>query len=518
MGKTSLYLSPLALPIFLLFNVIIMELQTGESTMGKSALQHRMPSIDILKGIAIIAGLFVSIWAWGGFTSNWQTHLFTFPHGWNYKVFACISVLLEGKMRALIALAFGAGMLLFMAKYLAVDKAGAADYFIRRQMWLIGFGLVHAILFLWPYDLLFQLGVMGILLFPFLRMTAKGLLITATIFLLIFCGKNYWRYADDKKMYHKYAAVLEVEKKFKKDSADRFKKDSIAKVKDPTLATAKGADSALIKANKKDTLTKKQAEEKGAWEGKIKGMKYDAKADDGEKKSVRETSYSKLYEYFLGSTQSREAEWTYRTGVWELGMMILLGMALFKLGFFQQQWSAGAYAITAIAAISIGLLAGWYRIHFQNLALADYEKYVKRWVISYMQFNPIERMSLALGYASLVMALLRSSFFASCFKVFEAVGKLSLTNYLLQSIFLMWFFTGFGTGSFGKLPQWQLYFLATEVVLVQIVLSIFWLRYFSMGPAEWLWRCAYHKKWLPFPKKKDAAITETTTPNFDSTL
>jgi uncharacterized protein len=88
----------------------------------------------------------------------------------------------------------------------------------------------------------------------------------------------------------------------------------------------------------------------------------------------------------------------------------------------------------------------------------------------------------------------------------------------LQSIFLMWFFTGFGTGSFGKLPQWQLYFLATEVVLVQIVFSIFWLRYCSMGPAEWLWRCAYHKKWLPFPKKKDAAITETTTPNFDSTL
>jgi uncharacterized protein len=306
---------------------------------------------------------------------------------------------------------------------------------------------------------------------------------------------------------------LEVEKKFKKDSADRFKKDSIAKVKDPSLATVKGADSALIKANKNDTLTKKQTEEKGAWEGKLKGMKYDPKADEGEKKSVRETSYAKLYEYFLGNTQGREAAWTYRTGVWEMGMMILLGIALFKLGFFQQKWSNRTYWMMAVAAISIGLLAGWYRIHFQNLALADYEKYIKRWMVSYTQFTPIERMSLALGYASLVMALLPSAFFATCFKVFEAVGKLSLTNYLLQSIFLTWFFTGFGTGSFGKLPQWQLYFLATEVILVQTVLSIFWLRFFDIGPAEWLWRCAYYKKWLPFPKKTDNNIAQTATTN-----
>jgi uncharacterized protein len=495
-----------------------MEQQTSENSTETGVSQHRMPSIDLLKGLGIIAGLYVSIWAWGGFSTNWQTHLFTFPHGWNYTAFVSISVLLEGKMRALIALVFGAGMLLFMAKYLATDKAKAADYFIRRQMWLIGLGLVNAILFLWPYDLLFHLGVMGILLFPFMRMQAKGLIITAIVFLLLFCGKNFWRYADDKKMYSEYSAVLAVEKKFKKDSADRFKKDSIAKVKDPSLAKVKGADSALIKANKNDTLTKKQAEEKAAWEGKVKGMKYDAKADDGEKKSVRETSYGKLYEYFLGSTQNREADWTYRTGVWELGMMMLLGMALFKLGFFQQQWSAKTYLLTAIVAIAIGLLAGWYRIHFQNLALADYEKYVKRWWISYMQFNPVERMSLALGYASLAMALLRHSFFAKCFKIFEAVGKLSLTNYLLQSIFLAWFFTGFGTGSYGKLPQWQLYFLVTEVVLVQIVLSIFWLRYFSMGPAEWLWRCAYHKKWLPFPKKETTADADNATPTFDSTL
>jgi uncharacterized protein len=74
---------------------------------------------------------------------------------------------------------------------------------------------------------------------------------------------------------------------------------------------------------------------------------------------------------------------------------------------------------------------------------------------------------------------------------------MALTIYLLQSILCVIFFTGFGMGYFGKLQQWQLYFFAAEVALVNIVFSVFWLRYFYHGPAEWLWRCLIYKKWLP---------------------
>jgi uncharacterized protein len=36
------------------------------------------------------------------------------------------------------------------------------------------FGLINAIVLLWPGDILFQYGVMGILLFPFFRMSKKA--------------------------------------------------------------------------------------------------------------------------------------------------------------------------------------------------------------------------------------------------------------------------------------------------------------------------------------------------------
>jgi uncharacterized protein len=44
-----------------------------------------------------------------------------------------------------------------------------------------------------------------------------------------------------------------------------------------------------------------------------------------------------------------------------------------------------------------------------------------------------------------------------------------------------------------------------EFWLVQIVFSIFWLKFYPIGPAEWLWRCLVAKKWLPFKNYNEAA-------------
>ena len=69
---------------------------------------------------------------------------------------------------------------------------------------------------------------------------------------------------------------MAVENKFKADSTSRAKKDSIDRTKDTvllkdTLLKNKLTDSI---ARKNDTLTKKQAEEKETWEGKVKGLKF----------------------------------------------------------------------------------------------------------------------------------------------------------------------------------------------------------------------------------------------------
>ena len=104
-------------------------------------------------------------------------------------------------------------------------------------MWLMAFGLINAFILLWPGDILFQLGAMGILLYPFHRMKPKGLLIAAIVCTLIYCGKQYWVYADEQDDYKKFKAVEKVEERFKTDSASRAKSDSVLKAKDGNFSS-----------------------------------------------------------------------------------------------------------------------------------------------------------------------------------------------------------------------------------------------------------------------------------------
>lgn len=377
----------------------------------------------------------------------------------------------------------------------------------------MAFGVLNAIIFLWSYDLLFQLGVVGIILIPFVHLSPKKLLVAAVLFSLVFFGKQYWNYADDRKALKKYEAVMVVEKKIKQDSVNLAKKDSVANIGKPIAALKTTKDSTAGKG-KNDTLTKEQTKDKEAWEGLVKGMKYEAKNDSGKIKAMRNTSgYGELWNHLLPLSQSREAQWTYRIGVWELSMMLLLGMALFKIGFFTHSFSPGKYLLIAAAGIGIGigLLLGWFRLYFNNATLLDYTKYINGHLLPFNFFIPLERSAMAIGYAGLVMALLRISKLDWCWKALADTGRLSLTNYLVQSIFCTLFFTGFGMNNYDNLVKWQLYLLVAEIWLVQIIFSVLWLKYFTQGPAEWLWHSLVTLKWQPFTKTGPMAGTDPIT-------
>ena len=457
-------------------------------------LSPRIPSLDILRGIAVLGALFISIWIFGGFSANQQNGLLIKSKGFDYRLFGTVDILFNGKMRAIIAIVFGAGMILFLSKENKKNQLRSADLFIRRQLWLIILGLVNALIFLWTGDMLFHLGIMGILLFPFVRLSKRGLLIAAILVTFIYSGKNYWQYADSRKVYKKYLAVMVVEKKITKDSTDKAIKDSLLKKQGkPILLNGQKKDTLL---QKKDTLTKEQKDDKGAWEGIVAGMKYDPKKDEGEKKTMRSVSYSKLWNHISGAVQAKEAQWTYQTGIWDFAGMILLGMALFKFWFFNSRYSRQRYFLIAIAGLSVGILLAWFRLHNNQIALKDYAKFINGNWFPYSIFFPFERGFMALGYSSLVLAMIGTTPLNRLWKSIASVGQMALTNYLLQSIICTLFFTGFGLGYFGRLGQWQLYFFAAEICLFQIAFSIIWLRYYQHGPAEWIWRCLTQKKWL----------------------
>ena len=431
------------------------------------SLSERILSLDVLRGIAVLSALFVSVWVFGGFSDNQRDLLLVKSKGTDYRLYGTVDLLFTGKMRALIAIVFGAAMIYFLNRDDAPGKQPRGDIFIKRQIWLMVFGIVNAFLLLWPMDILFHLGLMGLMLFPFFRMTPKILFITALVITLIYSGKFFWDYSDDKKSYSKYLVAVNLEKKYEKDSIAKAKAGQIVK---------------------KDTLTKFQKQDKQQWEGKIAGMKPDIKKDDENNKAMRSNDYGKVWNQNIPTMQTHQAQWTYRFGIWDLAGMMFLGMMLYKLGFFSHAFSRNRYLLIALTGIAGGLLFGWIRIHFHQLALQDYEKYVKQYSLPYEFLFPLERALMAIGYSALLMALLSLGFLKKLWQAFSAVGRMALSNYILQTIICTIFFYGYGFGYFAKISQVNLYFFVAELTLIQVVFSVIWLKYFHIGPLEWLIR------------------------------
>jgi len=76
-------------------------------------------------------------------------------------------------------------------------------------------------------------------------------------------------------------------------------------------------------------------------------------------------------------------------------------------------------------------------------------------------------------------------------------GRMALTNYVTQSMIGTFIFFGWGLGMAGKLTAVQCFGLALCILLIQIVLSTWWLRHFRFGPLEWVWRCLTYLQWQP---------------------
>ncbi|MFO8236034.1 MAG: DUF418 domain-containing protein [Bacteroidales bacterium] len=77
------------------------------------------------------------------------------------------------------------------------------------------------------------------------------------------------------------------------------------------------------------------------------------------------------------------------------------------------------------------------------------------------------------------------------------VGRMALTNYLLQSIISAFLFYSHGLRLIGKVEAWQGIVLVIIIFSAQIVFSKWWLKRFRFGPFEWLWRSLTYGKIQP---------------------
>ena len=102
---------------------------------------------------------------------------------------------------------------------------------------------------------------------------------------------------------------------------------------------------------------------------------------------------------------------------------------------------------------------------------------------------------LALGYVSLAALLYKTRPVQLLAPAFESVGKLSLTNYLLQTIICTTVFYGYGLGLYGKLGVFGGILFGIVVYSLQCVLSLAYLKKFKRGPFETVLRVWTNWSW-----------------------
>ncbi len=137
---------------------------------------RRIEAIDALRGFALCGILLVNILAMGG-PIEWS-HPQALPdlaHP-DWQVFWVGVLFVEGAMRGLFSILFGAGMLLFLREAGAGRAGeGRTRLFMRRAAWLALFGVVNGTLLLWPGDILLIYAIAAFAILPFARSRPRTL-------------------------------------------------------------------------------------------------------------------------------------------------------------------------------------------------------------------------------------------------------------------------------------------------------------------------------------------------------
>jgi uncharacterized protein len=178
---------------------------------------------------------------------------------------------------------------------------------------------------------------------------------------------------------------------------------------------------------------------------------------------------------------------------WQTGAILLIGMALYRWGFLTGERSSGCY----LGALGLGLGLG-----LPLVALGAAFNFRAGWrfessMFYGSQYNYWGSLLVALGYCAAVFLLDRRPAFATLSSRLAEVGRMALSNYLLQSLICTAIFYGWGFGLFGRLDRVGQLGVVALVWIVNLAASHLWLRRFRFGPVEWLWRSLSYRRRLP---------------------
>lgn len=211
----------------------------------------------------------------------------------------------------------------------------------------------------------------------------------------------------------------------------------------------------------------------------------------------------------VNSWQGNASKWLF---MWESGRLwticglSMLGFLLARQGWFsnykkhESQFRWGLFVFTVIYLL----------LHFGQNIWAGLPHAQKTEGLFYGVFNAYKNLSLTL-FSVCAFLLLYHSGLEKILKYLAAPGRMTLTVYVFQSLIFVPIFYGFGLNAWTYLGQVNSFLLGIVFWMAQIILAIWWFKYYRYGPLEWLWRAGTYTTWkVPFKLKMGNSDSSTS--------
>jgi uncharacterized protein len=400
---------------------------------------ERIIVIDILRGFALLGILLVNMEI---FIHPIQYIMAPPPADSLPLIDRIVGVLVrffaETKFYSLFSFLFGLGFALLMTR---LESRGMrfVPVYIRRLLALLAIGLVHAYL-IWVGDILVLYALLGFPLLLFRKAKPRTLLIWAVIFLLL-----------PLIFYSAIASLLE-------------------------LARMDPASAAMIDQSFAETARQYQAQIAQSIEIYSNGGFLEITAQ-----RARDVSFMSIGNFFLAPS---------------VFAMFLIGLWFArKEKFSRLQENLPFFRKLFAWSLALGLIGSLLFTYFMEVSGERFVPNLNMVLVTLGQVFGAPMLSLC--YASGLTLLAVKPGWTQRLAPLASAGQMALTVYLLESIICTLVFYGYGLGLFNQVGRTAGLLLGIVVYAALVAFSVFWMKRFLFGPAEWLWRTLTYLKPQP---------------------
>ena len=423
----------------------------------------RIDVLDMLRGLAILGILFINVPYMAAPVAkfSYDPRLIGWTRidqiGW-----AAQYLVWTGTQRCVLQFLFGAGMMVLARKAMEPDgPVAVADLYYRRNMWLLAFGVADVIFLFWPGDILHIYALAALFLFPFRKLGPKTLVTIGLVWsVMVAVGIPEYgarEYIGREHLIHQVdAAQAREERGAPLSDADRhaladwsIQLDKIYHLQETRQAIASEAQ-----AHAGGFLPYAVHQWKD-WVGLVQGW----------------------------------LAWS----VIEAFCTMLIGIALWKWGVIQGERSRNFYIALLIAGYGIGFT-------LRGMGLVEELRFDAGPRTIWFS-NEFARLAIGLGHVALINFAVQTRVGRAILEPFKAPGRMAFSLYFLQQFVGMWIlFAPWGFNLWGRFGWGAMTAISLVMIACEVVIANLWMRHFTNGPMEWLWRSLSYVRWMPLRK------------------